>query len=408
VGQEAGTGAIEEAVKILEGASQPILLLGQGALASRAHADVAALAKKLECPIVYAPSIEAVLEGFEDRSFPYGWDAATAIVAEADAVVAIGTELGEQLHYGRGNHWAKGKTDRKWIYIERDPTAIGVHRPIDVPLVGDLRAIVPQLTKALANVTRSAPAGFADWGRAQAAQKKALADALPQASQPIHPGRLAQEAFKAVPEDAVLVRDGGASSMWFAGLMQFTPRDAMWSSNYGAVGTGLPYAVGAALADPKRPVVLVTGDSSMLFHIAELETAARKNLPIVSIVAVDNAWGIEIASYRANLGPDTPAPEARWNPQVRFDKAAESFGCHGEYVDKVEDIAPAVARAFASGKTAVVHVVIDKDANQNFAGIPGFSEFRTWYGEEGDNLGLPGAGASAPKSSDASTKGSGY
>jgi thiamine pyrophosphate-dependent acetolactate synthase large subunit-like protein len=87
-----------------------------------------------------------------------------------------------------------------------------------------------------------------------------------------------------------------------------------------------------------------------MFHIAELETAVRKNLPVIVIVAVDHAWGIEVASYKANFGADTPTPEAKWGSQVRLDKTAESFGAHGEYVTRAEDIAPAVERALARAR----------------------------------------------------------
>jgi thiamine pyrophosphate-dependent acetolactate synthase large subunit-like protein len=170
----------------------------------------------------------------------------------------------------------------------------------------------------------------------------------------------------------------------------------MWSSNWGAIGNGLPMAVGAQLAvGDKKRVVLLTGDSAFLFHISELETAVRKNLPLICIVAVDHAWGIEAASYKANFGDDTATPEARWGNAVRLDKTAESFGAHGEFVDRVEDIGPAVQRALASGKPAVIHVEVDQEVNSSFNGIPGVLEFRNWFGEEGDFLGVPGA-APAP------------
>lgn len=412
VRQRAGDDVIADAVAVLERARHPILLLGQGVFASRAHGDVAALAHRLACPIISTTSVEAVLPGLEQCTFPYGSATAAAIVAGADAVVAIGTEIGEPMHYGRGRHWSRGNTDRKWIYIERDPAAIGVNRPIDVPLVGDLRDIVPQLTQALAHLTRSPPAELPEWTRAHAAEMQRLVAAVPDTAMPIHIGRLAIEATRALPEDCVIVRDGGSSSMWFAALLQLKPRDAMWNSNYGAVGPGLPYAIGAQLAvGNARRVVLLTGDSSILFHIAELETAVRENLPVLCIVAVDYAWGLEIASYKANFGDDTPTPGAHWNRQVRLDKTAESFGAHGEYVERSAEIAPAIARALASGKPALIHVVVDREANSTFAGLPGFAEFRTWYGEEGDNLSpLVNIARDAPLQSgeSSSNAGSGY
>lgn len=411
VNQEAGTGALAEAVKLLSEAEQPLLLLGQGAFASRIQSDLVALAKKLACPVIASTAVDAVLEGLDDASFPYGSGAAAAAIEGADVVLAIGTELGEAMHYGRGRHWAKGKADRKWLYVERDPLAIGVNRPIDVPLVGDLKAVVPQIVTALGDLQRTAPQGLAGWARTHAEAKAALTASISTQSEPIHPGRLAIEATKVLPKDTVIVRDGGASAMWFNALLQLTPRDAMWNSNYGAIGPGLPMALGAQIAaGPQRRVALLTGDSSVMFHIAELETAVRKGLPLIVIAAVDHAWGIEVASYKANFGADTPTPEAKWNHAVRLDKTAESFGAHGEYVTRAEDIAPAVERALASGKPALVHVEIDREANGSFAGLPGFSEFRTWYGEDGDFLGVPGQDGSKIAGAEGApmTKGSGY
>lgn len=396
VRQRADDLAIAEAVALLKDAKAPVLLLGQGGFVSRAHAALTDLAAKLACPILVSNAVEAVLPGMESRTFAYSSAAGTEIAGQADVVLAIGTELGEALNYGRGHAWQAGDATRKWIYVERDPLAIGVNRPIDVPLVGDLRDVVPQLSAALGSATRNLPAKVAEWTKLRDGVKTDLMAVVPTTSQPIHTGRLAIEATRALPEDTILVRDGGASSMWFSALLQWTPRDAMWSSNWGAIGNGLPMALGAQLAvGDSRRVALLTGDSAFLFHISELETAVRKNLPLICIVAVDHAWGIEAASYKANFGDNTPTPEARWGNNVRLDLTAQSFGAHGEYVDRVEDIGPAVTRALASGKPAVIHVEVDQSVNSSFAGIPGFLEFRNWFGEEGDFLGVPGA-APAP------------
>jgi len=391
--QRADDLSIKEAVELLSNAKNPVLLLGQGVFVTRQHEAALALATKLACPILQTNAVEAVLPGMEDRTHAYSSAAGTEIASVSDVVLAIGTELGEALNYGRGHAWKTGDATRKWIYVERDATAIGVNRPIDVPLVGDLRDIVPQLTEALGTLQRTLPAAqIAAWKATRDGVKQALTDRIPIESSPIHTGRLAIEATKVLPADTILVRDGGASSMWFSALLQWTPRDAMWSSNWGAIGNGLPMAVGAQLAaGPNRRVALLTGDSAFLFHISELETAVRKNLPLICIVAVDHAWGIEAASYKANFGNNTPTPEARWGGEVRLDLTAQSFGAHGEYVTRAEDIAPAVERALASGKPAVIHVEVDQAANSSFDGIPGFLEFRNWFGEEGDFLGVPGA-----------------
>lgn len=159
---------------------------------------------------------------------------------------------------------------------------------------------------------------------------------------------------------------------------QFTPRDLVWNQNTGHLGTGLPYAIGAAVATGgKRPVVLVTGDSSFMFHIAELETAARKGLPVIAVVGCDYAWGLEVGVWRKQIGPDTPETEAHWGKGVRFDKIAEGFDCYGEYVEDESDIGPAIQRALASGKPGVIQVPIDPVVNAMEA--PNYEEFKSWY-----------------------------
>ena len=340
VHQRADAQSIAEAKALLEGAKAPVLLLGQGCFVSRAHDLLTELAGHLKCPILQTNAVEQVLPGMEDRTFAYSSAVGAEIASQSDVVLAIGTELGEALNYGRGHSWKPGNETRKWIYVERDPLAFGVNRPIDVPLVGDLRDIVPQLNSALAGVSRALPAGLAGWTAQRDAHKKSIEDYVPKRSMPIHPGLGPIEATRVLPEDSILIRDGGGASMWASALVQFTPRDSMWSSNWGAIGNGLPMAIGVQLAvGTSRRAVVLTGDSAFLFHISEIETAVRKNLPIICIVSVDHAWGLEAASYKANFGENTSTPEARWSNEVRLDLTAISFGAHGEYDERAEDLA---------------------------------------------------------------------
>jgi acetolactate synthase I/II/III large subunit len=380
--QGASESAIADAVKLVEAAKMPILLVGQGVFVSRAHESVAGLARTLACPVIQTPGGAAFLPGLEERTFAYPTPAGTDAVAKADLVIAVGTEIGEPIHYGVGRHWANGNTKRKWIYIERDPLAIGVNRHIDAPLVGDLRDVVPQFTAALKPLARKPPAELAAWTKMQAEFKDMLVASAPTRSSPIHPARFAVEATRVLPKDAVIVRDGGAVSIFAWTYSKLTPHDVLWCQNFGHLGTGLPHAMGAQLAvGDARRVVLITGDSAFLFHISELETAVRKNLPVVCIVGCDYAFGLEVTVYKATFGPQSPETEAHWGKQLRLDKIAEGFGAHGEYVERAEDIAPAVERALASGKPAVVQVPIDDLANATE--VPGFDEFASWYGDAG-------------------------
>lgn len=380
VNQGASAQMVEKAVELIRKAEQPILLVGHAVQCARAGESVEALAKLVNCPLIQTSGGTAFIKGVEDRTFPYGFSpSAIDAVVKSDLCIAIGTELGEPVHYGKGRHWAANDANRKWIGVELDPKAIGVNRRIDVPLVGDLRAIVPQLVEALKDSPRAASPELDGWIKQDAARIAELATSAPSGT-PLHTARFVVEATKAFPDGGILVRDGGATVIFQWTYSQAKPHDVIWNQNFGHIGTGLPYAVGASVADGrKRPVMLLTSDSSFMFHISELETAARLKLPLVCVVGVDHQWGLEVGVYKRTFGHGSLETGVHWSKDVRFDKIAEGFGCHGEYVERGEDIGPAIERAYASGKVGVVHVPIDPKVNSEE--MPSYDEFRTWYAE---------------------------
>jgi thiamine pyrophosphate-dependent acetolactate synthase large subunit-like protein len=389
VNQGADGDLVAQAAKLIKEAKNPILLVGHAVHTSRSGPAVKQLADLMQCPVIQTSGGTSYIEGLEDRTFQYVFsEASIDAVEESDLVVALGTELGEPLHYGRWRHWYAKDAERKWIYVQQDPTAIGVNRPIDVPLVGDLRGVVPQLCRALGSPRPAAP-GLERFMKDGAAELVALAEESLEKSDgsgdtPMHTSRFVVEATKAFPKDGILIRDGGATVIFQWTYSQCKPHDVIWNQNYGHIGTGLPYATGAMIADQaatgkQRPGMLITSDSSFMFHIAELEVAVRKNLPLVCVVGVDNQWGLEVGVYKRTFGKGGPEPGVHWSKSVRFDKVAEGFGCYGEYVEKAEDIGPAIARAYASGRPAVIHVTIDPTANSEE--MPKYERFRTWYAE---------------------------
>ncbi|WHO40673.1 thiamine pyrophosphate-binding protein [Sphingobium sp. AP49] len=378
VAQEASAAMVAQAVSAIAAARAPIILAGHGIFTARAGQSVGALALALDCPIIQTSGGTAFIPGMEERTFSYGFSpCANEAVEQSDLVIAIGTELGEPLHFGLNRHWATGDAERQWIYIERDPLAFGVNRKIHVPLLGDLRDVVPQLVQALADRTPEPSPQLAQWVERQAAFKAELADSAPRGRVPVHTARLVTEATAAFPKDGIMVRDGGSITIFTWTYSQATPHDVMWNQNLGHLGTGLPYAIGAAIATGgTRPVMLLTGDSSIMFHIAELETAVRKKLPIVVVISSDYAWGLEVGVYRRAFGEGSAETEAHWGKDVRFDMIARGFGAHGEFVEREEDIGPAIARALASGKPAVIQVPVDPDANATEA--PNYAEYSSW------------------------------
>jgi len=387
--QGADGDRIAEAARLIKAAKHPIILVGHAVHVTRSGAKVKELAELMQCPVIQTSGGTSFIAGLEDRTFPYGFsEVSIDAVVESDLVVAIGTELGEPSHYGRWRHWVDNEASRKWIYIQQDPTAIGVNRPIDVPLVGDVRAVVPQLSRALGSARPAHPRlaeyiereaqGIRDW----AAEAASRGDGS--GNEPMNTAQFIVEATKAFPEDGIMIRDGGATVIYTWTFNQAKPHDVIWNQNYGHIGTGLPYATGAMLADQAetgkvRPGMLLTSDSSFLFHIGELEVAVRKNLPLVCVVGVDFQWGLEVGIYRSTFGPGTNEAGVHWSNKVRFDKIAEGFGAKGMYVEKAADLGPAIKEAYAHGGLVVIHVPIEPKANAEDK--PQYSEFRTWYAE---------------------------
>ncbi|MBO9724363.1 MAG: thiamine pyrophosphate-binding protein [Novosphingobium sp.] len=387
--QGADGDRIAEAAEIIRNAKNPVLLVGHGVYTAKAGASVKELAELMQCPVIQTSGGTSFIDGIEDRTFPYGFsEASIDAVVESDCCVALATELGEPSHYGRWRHWVDNEANRKWIYVQQDPTAIGVNRPIDVPLVGDVRAVVPQLVRALKDTPRKAAPSLAEYIQRDADQLVELAEEA--ATKPdgstakMHTSQFVTEATKAFPKDGILIRDGGATVIFQWTYSQAKPHDVIWNQNYGHIGTGLPYATGAMLADQAetgkvRPGMLLTSDSSFLFHVGELEVAVRKNLPLVIVVGVDFQWGLEVGVYKRTFGKGTKETGVHWSDKVRFDKIAEGFGAAGEYVEKAAGIGPAIKRAYERGGCTVIHVPIDPAANSEE--MPNYSEFRTWYAE---------------------------
>lgn len=379
---------VAKAIDLIQNAECPVLLVGHAVQCTRAGQKIRELAELMGCPVIQTSGGTAFIEGIEDRTFPYMFsEVANEIVTKSDVVVAIGTEIGEPVHYGVGMYWKEGNTDRKWIYVELDSEAIGQNRPIDVPLVGDLRTVVPQLSAGLKDKPR---AEHAELGRWIEEDKQRLASlAVQDFSTPsgrMHTGEWVIEATKAMPEDAIHVRDGGCTVIFTWTYLQSKPRDVIWNQNFGCLGTGLPYAVGASIADGcKRPVLFTTSDSAFLYHIAELEVVQRFNMPMVIVVGVDNSWGLEVGVYKRTFGHgNTTEPGVHWSKNVRFDEIARGHGCEGMYVEKGEDLGAAIEEAFASGKPTVIHVpicpTVNHGGNEN-KDTPNYERFRTWYAE---------------------------
>lgn len=180
-------------------------------------------------------------------------------------------------------------------------------------------------------------------------------------SAPISPARLCAEVNKVLPDDAVLVSDTGYSAVWSATMIKMKQSQQYYRAA-GSLGWAFPASLGIKCGLPERPVVCFTGDGAMYYHLGELETAARYNIPVV-VVINNNQVLAQCSGDLKQVHKDSENKGAHHFTftDVNFSKVAGDLGCNGMRVTKAEEIGAAIEKALASGRPSVVEVVTDKN-----------------------------------------------
>lgn len=355
---------IAHAAEMLMAAERPLLHAGNGVLWSGAAAEFTALGEHLGAAMTTTLAGRgAIPEDHRQYIHLLNREALEAARGEADVVLAVGARLGELDGWGRAPVWGDPKS-QKLIQVDADPTAIGVNHPVEIGVAGDARAVLSALVAAVSSRTSARPphAGFERYDKLTTEWRRELAQNLSYGGgEGINSGRMVQEVRAFFPREAIAVQDGGNTSLWCANYnLIYEPRSYLYTAKFGHLGTGLPYAIGAKIAQPERPVYLITGDGALGFNIQELETARRHNVAITVVVAADQGWGMERSSQLfAQVGAMI---ETEHHP-TRYDLIAQAFGCHGELVTEIDQLTPALERAQASGQPALIQVMVDKVAN---------------------------------------------
>lgn len=353
---------IEEAARMLVEAQRPLIHPGSGVLRAGAWEEVRELAEYLSAPVTTSVGASGVLPEDHPLCLVAAGYGALGAQATADLVLLVGGRLGDVDFWGQPPFWGEPE-QQKLIQIDIEPENIGLNRPVDLALVGDARATLRALIEAVKRRTGPIPERpeMAEYRAAQEAwlaqfQAGALSD-----QKPVHPLRLMREVREFFPRNAICILDGGNTNLWAHYLNRvYEPRTFLWAADSGHLGTGLPYAIGAKLARPDRPVYAICGDGAFGLNIQELETAARLDLPFVVVVVNDQQWGMikatQMAAYDARyIGVDFS--------DIRYDQVAQAMGCWGERVEEPGQIRPALTRAVASGRPAVLDVVVDRWVN---------------------------------------------
>jgi acetolactate synthase-1/2/3 large subunit len=357
--------AIRRAARLLADAELVNIHCGNGAERSGAGEPIRELGEYLGCAITNTIRARGIVSDAHQLVFHPTCMSRIMVNSQADVVLAVGTRLGELNMWGKPPMWGEPEKQRL-IQIDTEPTHIGLNRPVDVALVGDAKLILSQLLEAIKTLTpkRDVPPKIAEFRSVQNEWQKELDDAIADMERnPMLTGQILHVCNEFFPDDAIMIMDGGNTTLWSIHYhIARAQRSVVYSMNYGHLGTGLPYAIGAKLAHPDRPVYCVTGDSAFGFNIQELETAVRNDLPVVIVVAVDGAFGMEKSAQKRMFGRKT-AWFGHDHAPVRYDQVAIAMGCHGEKVTKGSEIKGALERSLNSGKPSVIHAVVDAEAN---------------------------------------------
>jgi thiamine pyrophosphate-dependent acetolactate synthase large subunit-like protein len=337
---------IELAVDLLRRAERPIIVAGSGVLWSGAEQELAAFVDRTGIPFFTTPQARGAVP--EDHELCF-LGARSAAFQQADTVLLLGTRTNFIIGHALPPRFA---ADAKFIMVNSDATEIGHNRAIDAGIVGDAKLVLGQMLRALDGFPDKRRSAWVDFLRQTDAARRERAEAEMATDQvPIHPMRLCREVRDVLDRDAILIEDGHEIlNMARQTIPSYVPRARLNAGPNGCMGVCLPFALGAKAAQPGRQVVALCGDGSFGMNVQELDTAVRHNLPFVAVISHNGGW------TGAIRGRKVPGRDLR---MTRYDEVARAFGCYGEYVERPEEIRPAIERALASGRPAVVNVVTD-------------------------------------------------
>ena len=357
---EADPESVRAAARALTSAQRPVIVAGGGVTSSGAQQEVVELAEMLNIPVATSLNAKGTIPDTHPLAVgvvgSYSRWCANRVVSEADLVFYIGSQTGSQVT----NEWRVPSPGTPVIQIDIDPSELGRTYPAEVAMHGDAKATLRRMIEALEPI-----GGRAEWvGRAQQLVQEWRDDVAPRTNSdavPIIPERLCNEITKFLPADAMLVADTGHSGIWTGSMIDFNHSTQSFIRCAGSLGWGLSAAMGAKCALPDRPVLCFSGDGGFWYHIAELETAVRNNINVVTVINNNSALSQDQrGDERAYAGMDGGHPEELWQfSDTNFARVAESIGCFGIRVERPGDIQSALEQAFASGRPAVVDVVTD-------------------------------------------------
>jgi 2-hydroxyacyl-CoA lyase 1 len=343
--------AVSSAAELLRGAKRPLVIIGKGVRWSAPFDELRQLVENWQMPFITSPMGQGVLPDDHPLCFNV---MRTTVQSSCDLVLVLGARLDWTFRYG-----AELAPDARLIHVDIDPRAHGNTVEPKVALLGDVKVVMQQLLKEM-GLPVAREIGGSSWLRTLQEQRRTqlkllTADMEHDREGPISAQVLVAELKQAIPEDAICVLDGNlilAAAQ--DGLSSHLPASRFTPGSNGCIGVGVPFGIGAKLSSPQRPVVVICGDTAFSISAMEMETAVRHDIPLVVVVA--NNDGISGTIKQHTHFPPGHERVTMFMPGIRYEQMVEISGGHGEYVDHVDQVRPAMERALASGLPACVHV----------------------------------------------------
>jgi len=364
--------AIAQAAGLLAQAARPVILAGGGINAAEAWAELKQVAEQLDAAVVTTLPGKGCFP--EDHPLA-GWlggskgtGCGNELTKRADVILAVGCRFADETTSSYRHGITYNFPPTKLIHVDIDPEEIGKNYPVEVGLCGDAKSVLAELSTALAELNVAAKPEY----RAEIAQRRddwfaSLTKFSASDKVPVTISRALKEARSFLDRDAIVASSSGnAQAQILQEFPFYEPRTNLTTGGFSTMGWTLPAALGAKLAEPDRQVIGIVGDGDFLMTIHELATAAQYDLPVVMMVLNNSSWqsinDLQVAAYgeERRIACDFTKPDGSlYSPN--FAAVAQGFGCHGEQIQRAEEVQPALRRAFDSGKPAVVEVVVNKE-----------------------------------------------
>jgi acetolactate synthase-1/2/3 large subunit len=348
---------LDRVAAMLREAKRPVIYAGGGVIISGACGELVQLAERLDAPV----SLSLMGIGAFPREHRlhtgligmHGTVASNKAVQKADLLIAIGARFSDRVT-SRADKFAK---TAKILQFDIDPAEVNKNVQTDNRVVGDIKKILVTLLKKLPQALST------DWNGDIEKWKAKIPKTHHPGNSILHPRFILEETAKRLGNDAIVATDVGQHQMWTAQFYPFTrPRSFITSGGLGTMGFGLGAALGAKVANPKRPAVLFTGDGSFRMNCGELSTLANYGIPILVVIMNNHVLGM-VRQWQ-NLFYEERYSETTLDRPPDFVKLAEAYGLRGYRAENEKTLADALDNAMkdiASGITAVIDAHINKD-----------------------------------------------